>query len=172
MGGRFVIDINVGGGERNRPIQTQSEALAHKSSSEEERELLSQRTGQETRGETTRKTPLGHGAKKYQQQIKGLGIATAWKTANAATDVANYTSGDQVANQQRATAMRMATYGATIAATGFNPVVIAGIVGNEVINMGMDNYKFNYDRKMERAQLTNSEMVLGDISYGRKRGGR
>ena len=87
-------------------------------------------------------------------------------------DTINYTSGDKASNHKRAQSMRLGTYGAAIAYSGGSPFVVAGIVGNELINIGLDAYKYNYDRKMERAEIANSEMVLGDISYGRRRGGR
>lgn len=84
----------------------------------------------------------------------------------------NYTSGDSAANKQRAMGMKMATYGAAILATGGNPLVIAGIIGNELISAGVDAYKYSHDRKMERGQIMNMANVAGDISYGRRRGGR
>ena len=125
-------------------------------------------------------TTLGFGVRKVRQYaiqnktgIKALGAATAYKSVNAAMDLQAYTSGDQVANEQRQRAARVVGYGAAIAMAGPKaPIVAAAIIGNEAINAFVDARKFNYDRKMERSQLTNSEIVLGDISYGRRRGGR
>ena len=123
-------------------------------------------------------TALGHGkrqvlayAKSNQKLVKGLGVAAGYKGVSAAMEMNAYTSGDQVHNQKIQQGAKMAAYATAITLSGFNPFVIAGIAANEGINSGVQLYKFNYDRKMERSQITNSEMVLGDISYGRRRGG-
>ena len=115
---------------------------------------------------------VGEYAGQHKKAIKGLGVATAYKSMSAAMEINAYSSGDQVRNQRVQEAAKMGGYTAAIAISGFNPVLIAGIVGNEAINAGVQAYKFTYDRKMERSQITNSEVILGDISYGRRRGGR
>lgn len=66
----------------------------------------------------------------------------------------------------------MATYSATIIGTGFNPVVITGIVGNELISGISDYQKYTFDRKMESQQIFNIKQIAGDVSYGiNRRGG-
>lgn len=108
-----------------------------------------------------------------QKIIKGMGVAAAWKGVNTMVQLQNYTSGDQVANQQRAMAMRMASYGTMLALAGPKaPLVAVGIAINEGINAGTDLYKYNFDRRMERSALLNAEMVVGDITYGRRGGAR
>ena len=125
-------------------------------------------------------TTLGFGVRRVKEYaaenktgLKAIGVAAAYKGVSAAMELQSYTSGDQVANEQRQRAAKIAGYGAAIAMAGPKaPIVAALIIGNEAANAYVDSKKFEYDRKMERSQLTNSEIVLGDISYGRRRGGR
>ena len=104
-------------------------------------------------------------------QLKGLGMAAAWKVAQTSIELKNYKSGNAYENAQRSNNMKVASYGAVLLATGFNPIVITGIVGNELVGAYSENEKYKYDRKLERIEITNITQIAGNISYGRNRGG-
>jgi hypothetical protein len=107
-----------------------------------------------------------------QKQIVGIGVAAAWKTASTALELQAYTSGDSYANARNANMMKAATYGSVLAMSGpAAPLVGALIVANELAGAYTERVKYNYDRKLERAEITNITSIAGDISYGRNRGG-
>lgn len=108
----------------------------------------------------------------HKTKIKNLGVAAAWKTADALVDRTKYRSGDSYQNRQLDISMKIAGYGAALAMSGAAaPLVAVGIIGNEIINVISDSAQYNYNLKLERQQITNMKAVAGNISYGRDRGG-
>ncbi len=104
-----------------------------------------------------------------QKQIKTAAIAAAWKVANTTVELHNYTSGDSYANTVRSNQMKLASYAAAFA---FNPLIGFAMVGNEAVNAFVEGKKYDYDRKLERGEITNIIQIAGDISYGKARGGK
>jgi hypothetical protein len=100
-----------------------------------------------------------------------LSMAIAAKTAYSAIQYAQHTSGDSYYNQQLSNATRFGSYTFLLANSGVAaPFVAAGIVANEGIQAVLDVAKFDFDRKMERYEITNNMITAGNASYGRMRG--
>lgn len=104
-------------------------------------------------------------------RYQALGAMVTRQTAAALIDHRQHTSGDAYVNAQLDNQMKLISYGAMIAGSGpLAGFVAAGIVINEGISAISQVAKYNYDRKLERQQISNIQVVAGDISYGRNRG--
>lgn len=104
-------------------------------------------------------------------RYQALGAMVARQTASALIDHRQHTSGDAYVNAQLDNQMKLISYGALIAGSGpLAGFVAAGLVINEGISGISQVAKYNYDRKLERQQITNMQVVAGNTSYGRNRG--
>lgn len=104
-------------------------------------------------------------------RYQALGAMVARQTAAALIDYRQHTSGDAYLNAQLDNQIKLISYGAMIAGSGsLAPFVAAGIVINEGVSAISQIAKYNYDRKLEREQISNMQVVAGNISYGRNRG--
>ncbi|NLZ45519.1 MAG: hypothetical protein GX896_02390 [Clostridiales bacterium] len=104
-------------------------------------------------------------------RYQALGAMVTRQTAAALIDHRQHTSGDAYVNAQLDNQMKLISYGALIAGSGpLAGFVAAGLVINEGISAISQVAKYNYDRKLERQQISNIQVVAGDISYGRNRG--
>lgn len=109
--------------------------------------------------------------KAMQSRAISLATATAAKAVYATIQYAQHTSGDSYYNQQLSNATRMGGYALLLANSGpAAPFVAAGIVANEGIQAILDNAKFQFDRKIEKYEITNNMVLAGNASYGRMRG--
>jgi hypothetical protein len=106
-----------------------------------------------------------------QARLKSLGSAAAAKVVYSAVQYAQHTSGNSYYNQQISNAMRLGGYALLLANSGpAAPFVAAGIVVNEGVQAILDVAKFEFDRKMEKYEITNNQILAGNASYGRNRG--
>lgn len=104
-------------------------------------------------------------------RYQALGAMVTRQTAAALIDHRQHTSGDAYMNAQLDNQMKLISYGALIAGSGpLAGFVAAGLAINEAISGISQVAKYNYDRKLERQQISNIQVVAGDISYGRNRG--
>jgi len=107
------------------------------------------------------------------QRAKQGGIALAWRGASAVSQVAQHKNGDAYANAQMNNAMKLASYGSAIAMSGpAAPFVASAIAINEVVTGFTARANYNYDRTLETQQIQSMKALAGDVSYGRRRGGR
>lgn len=104
-------------------------------------------------------------------RYQALGAMVARQTAAALIDYRQHTSGDAYVNAQLDNQMKLISYGAMIAGSGpLAGFVAAGLFVNEGISGISQAATYNYDRKLERQQITNMQIVAGNTSYGRNRG--
>lgn len=102
---------------------------------------------------------------------RAMASAAAWKIASSAVQIQSHRSGDSHANANMNNAMKLAGYGAAIAASGpAAPFVAAGIVLNEAISGTVGAINYNYDRRMGGLQRQNMAALAGNVSYGRRGG--
>lgn len=105
--------------------------------------------------------------------VKAAGVAFAWKAVSATSQLYQHRSGDSYANAQLNNGIKLGGYAAAIAMSGpAAPVVAAGIAVNEIISGIVGNANYRFDRALEGDQIRNMKVIAGDISYGRRRGGR
>ena len=112
-----------------------------------------------------------------QAKIAAGSVALGFKLANTYISYKQHRSGDSYYNDQLNNDMRRARYAIALGYSAkFGPkgvaVAAVGIAINEGINFATQNANFNYDRMMDTEYIHNVKQVAGDISYGRRRGGR
>lgn len=76
-------------------------------------------------------------------------------------------SGDAAYNDRLQRNMRLATSGALIVGTGFNPATIALVTASEAVSSFNDYQRYKFNRRLEKQALNNASALAGDISYGR-----
>ena len=104
-------------------------------------------------------------------RYQALGAMVIRQTASALIDYRQHTSGDAYANAQLNNQMKLISYGAMIAGSGpLAGFVAAGLFVNEGISAISQGAKYDYDRSLERQQITNVKALAGNVSYGRNRG--
>jgi hypothetical protein len=107
----------------------------------------------------------------HGKKYGAIASITAVKMIQSSVAITKHQSGDSYANQQLDNTIRMATsIGALTFAAVTNPVIAAGLVINEAFNIFTSRANFEFDRKMERYEITNNMIAAGNASYGRMRG--
>lgn len=104
-------------------------------------------------------------------RYQALGAMVIRQTASALIDYRQHTSGDAYVNAQLDNQMKLISYGTVIAGSGpLAGFIAAGLLVNEGISGISQVATYNYERKLERQQISNMQVVAGNISYGRNRG--
>lgn len=175
MAQRFIIDININGAETQKDFEKKPEQ-----SKDPKKQILSQAKDKKAITppvkEQVKETPKIKTPNQYFQELKAqtpslmVGDLVIQQTVGALIDYRKHTSGDAYADAQLDNGVKLVRYGAAIAGSGFNPIVIATIAATEIIQGISQGAKYDYDRKLERQQITNMQIVAGNISYGRNRG--
>ena len=105
-------------------------------------------------------TLLGLGVRKtgdwaagHSKQIKALGVATAWKTAGSALELVNYTSWRFSSKSTKSNGYENGNLWHGNNGNWGQPLVIAGIIGNELISAGVDAYKYCTIEKWKEGEL-------------------
>jgi hypothetical protein len=112
------------------------------------------------------------------RRLRTAAIATTFKIAQSAIQLAQHRSGNSFFNQQLNNYNRLGTNVVSVAgAAAFlgGPAAIfvgAGILINEGLNIGVDVLNYNYDRKLDTMMVHNMAEVSGNLSYGRRGGSR
>lgn len=100
-----------------------------------------------------------------------LASAIAYKSLASAVNVMQHQSGDSYYNQQLGNAIKLTQYIGAVALGGpLGGFIAAGIVVNELADAVTGVMNFNFDRKIERTEITNNMIAAGNASYGRMRG--
>jgi hypothetical protein len=108
---------------------------------------------------------------KHKRKYGAIVSLTAVKAIQSSVAITKHQSGDSYANQQLDNMVRLATsIGVLTYAAATNPVIAAGLVINEAFNIFTSKANFDFDRKMERYEITNNMIAAGNASYGRMRG--
>ena len=106
-------------------------------------------------------------AKRYN----ALAVSTAYKALQSSVNITQHQSGDAYFNKQINNGLKLAGYASMIAVSGpLAGFVTAGIAINEVGEAVTGLINYNFDRKLERQEITNSLALAGNASYGRNRG--
>jgi hypothetical protein len=106
-----------------------------------------------------------------KDRYKALTTVALYKTIGSSIAVTKHQSGDSYYNQQLSNVVKSATYIGAIALAGPSAgFVAAGIVVNELADIATGLMTFNFDRKIERHEITNNMIAAGNASYGRMRG--
>lgn len=106
-----------------------------------------------------------------RKRYSALLAATAYKTIQSAVAITQHQSGDAYQNQQINNGLKFAGYASALAFSGpVAPFVAAGIAINETVNAFTGIVNYNFDRKLDRQEITNSLVLAGNASYGRNRG--
>lgn len=107
----------------------------------------------------------------HQGRYKVLASAIGAKAISQSIAFYQHTSGDNLSNQQLSNAQRLAQYTGAVALSGpLAPWVIAGIAVTEISGLIGDVMRYDFNRKIERNEITNNMIAAGNASYGRMRG--
>lgn len=108
---------------------------------------------------------------KNQKRYGALAAAAAYKTIQSSVAVIQHQSGDAYQNQQINNGIKLAGYVGAIAFSGpLAGFVAAGIAVNEIANIVTGSMNYEFDRRLERQEITNTLALAGNASYGRNRG--